>query len=113
MKKKYFVLGIGYDPRDENLSHPFEVWLDVQNEKFPLVLMEGKGMSGLGGNFKPSEILQKEWREHLVLTNTIWLLSLCEDAMRNEDVLDIDSVLEMYNHVNKKMPPAREIDVPD
>lgn len=107
--KKYYVLGVGYKLSDLNQAHPYEVWLDLQQSKFPIVMLEGKGFDGVGGSFKPSEILQEKWKEHLEISNTGWLVSLCEDAKKNNNILDCESVIDAYKYIFKEMPILKEI----
>ena len=107
--KKYYILGVGYKSDDVLKSHPYEVWIDVQEEKYPLVMLEGKGMSAVGGSFKPAEILKESWSDHLTLSKTEWIKPLCEFVATNNELLDIDSVIECYKHLYGSYPELREI----
>lgn len=109
MSKKYYVLGVGFKESDTDKTHPYEVWLDLQEESYPIVMLEGKGFAGVGGSFKPSEILQDQWQDHLRLSNTEWLIALLEEASKVGDSIDYDLVLETYKHHFDKAPPLKEI----
>lgn len=107
--KKYYILGIGYNKKDDLKSCPYEVWLDMQQKKYPLVLLEGKGIGAVGGNFKPSEIIAPIWSEHLSYSGSEWLIPLCEMAKDDRDVLDLKLVLDTYKCIYGTLPPLREI----
>src|SRR5687768_13090585 len=107
--KKYYILGVGFKAADMGKQHPYEVWLDLQEEKYPIVMLEGKGMGGVGGNFKPSEILQDHWKEHLAVSDTEWIIPLCEEAFKNNDVLNIEALIAKYKNLHGSMPDVKEI----
>jgi len=98
MKKSYYVLGVGFKENDIEKSHPYEVLLDTQESQAPIVMLEGKGMGGVGGNFTPSELLHEQWREHMEISNTLWLLPILEFAANNNDIIDQQLVTETYLH---------------
>ncbi|SEI04914.1 hypothetical protein SAMN05660691_03102 [Rheinheimera pacifica] len=104
MKSSYYVLGIGYKVSDYEKKHPYEVWLDIDNADAPLVMLEGRGMGGIGGSFKPSDIIEPQWKEHLIISNTEWLIPLCIDAAQNRNMLDFKLVLETYNYLHNCSP---------
>ena len=110
MSKKFYVLGVGFNDSDADKSHPYEVWLDLQEKKYPIVMLEGKGASGVGGSFKPSEVLQEQWQEHIKISNTSWLLALLKDAEKNDDRVDYDLVLETYKHNFNDYPELKEFE---
>ncbi|MDX3775574.1 hypothetical protein QE250_15760 [Chromatiaceae bacterium AAb-1] len=109
MKKLYYVLGRGYKNSDIKKEHPYEVWMDMSNTKMPLVMLEGRGFGSVGGNFSPSEILKEHWQEHLSVSGTEWLRSLCQDALMNGDIIDFKSVIETYNYIHNSMPEIRNL----
>lgn len=108
MKKKYYVLGIGFKEHDLEKSHPYEVLLDTQASLESIVILEGKGMGGVGGNFKPSELLQEQWHEHLMISKTLWLLPILEHASNNNDIIDQHLVIETYQHKFNLPPEIKE-----
>lgn len=104
MSRSYYVLGVGYKESDPEQKHPYEVWIDVNNEDAPFVILEGRGMGGVGGRFKPTDILEKHWQEHLSLTGTLWLIPLCKDAVQNGGMLDHRLVLETFSYLHDRPP---------
>ena len=74
-------------------------------------MLEGKGISGVGGSFKPSEILKDHWQEHLEMSGTKWIVPFCEDVEKNGDILDIESVLIRYKFLHKKERKRPTIDL--
>jgi len=107
--KKYYVIGMGHELSDLEKKHPYEVWLDLQEPKCPIVMMEGSGMGGVGGHFKPSEILASCWKTHLKVSGTEWLVPLCEKAVQANDILDLELVVDAYRREHARLPEVREI----
>jgi hypothetical protein len=110
MTKKYYILGTGYKLDDIAKEYPYEVWLDLQESQFPIVMLEGKGIGGVGGSFRPSEILQSQWKEHLTISGTDWLIPLCSDALNNRDQLDFSLVVDTYTYQHNAAPQLKEVD---
>lgn len=102
--KKYYILGTGYKNDDVSKSYPYEVWLDMQEPKFPIVMLEGKGSGGVGGNFKLEEILQDHWKEHLEISQTKWLLPMC-----GKNPLSTEDFLKEYQRVHGYMPELKQL----
>lgn len=108
--KRFYVLGKGYKHSDIKKNYPFEIWLDLQEKEFPLVILEGEGRQGVGGNFKPSELLDKRWEGHIKITNTEWLIPICREALKNNDFLDCKLVIDSYIYNYGTVPYLKEID---
>lgn len=106
--KKYYVLGKGYKVTDIKKTYPFEIWLDMQEDQYPIVILEGKGRGGVGGNFKPSELIDEQWKDHINLTNIHWLLPICKLAVEQGELLDSQLVLDSYVHIYGSMPQLKE-----
>jgi len=106
--KKYYVLGKGYKVSDIKKTYPFEIWLDMQEEQYPIVILEGEGRNGTGGNFKPSEFISEQWKDHITLTDTRWLFSICKLAVEQGETLDLQLVLDSYVHIYGSMPKLKE-----
>jgi hypothetical protein len=102
--KKYYVVGVGYKDDDVDKKNPYEIWVDAQDKEFPIVILEGKGMGGVGGRFRPGDLLKDHWKELVFLTESEWLIPLCAEAERRGEELDIDSVIESYKYKYNSSP---------
>lgn len=82
---------------DYSPDHPYGAW----------ILAEGVGHGAAGGHFTPAEILTPQWREHLEITGTLWLIPIWERIAQGETVAT-NEVLAAYTHVHGK-PPEKAV----
>lgn len=109
MKKKYYILGVGYESSDSRKTYPYEIWLDLQETRRPIMVLEGRGFAGVGGSFSPKELLDNKWLKNLNITKTEWLLPFFKDAENNDGVLDSESLINFYKYKHGELPVLKEI----
>ena len=80
--------------RGTRASWPYEVavhWKD-EHPGGPIMLAEGSGHSGAGGNFALAEILDEKWRSHLEICDCLWLRDLALEERERGQIFTADEI---------------------
>ena len=72
-------------------------------------MLEGKQNEGLGGSFSPSAIVKERWNEHLIITNTKWVIPFCEEAINNNETIDLKAILSSYEYIHGQVATMKKI----
>ena len=85
----FYNLGKGHMTNAEgepNYSWPYEISYAPDYRPREFYLAEGDARNGNGGFFPAATILEVQWRSHLKITQTLWLLPILERMARGEIV---------------------------
>ncbi|RUO79861.1 hypothetical protein CWI84_09550 [Idiomarina tyrosinivorans] len=97
-----YLLGQGFKNDKKVL---LQVLLNTENETSPIGLTEGEGMAGVGGSFRPYQLLSDDKKAFLKVCDTDWLITHCEEAVKTSSSLDIKAVLESYEYLRGRKAP--------
>ena len=92
---KYQIIGEG-----KRNSWPYQVavhWA-VEHPGGPIMLAEGSGHSGAGGNFALAAILGDTWTEHLEICDCLWLRDLAREEQERGALFAADEIWERAKH---------------
>jgi hypothetical protein len=90
---------------------PYTIHYAPDNSSSEFCLAEGDGRNGSGGFFSASDLLEPQWRSHLEITQTLWLLPLLERRARNETV-SAEEYREAYQQARGSLPVTEEWTLP-
>lgn len=99
-----YLIGQGVKKKS-NREVLVQVLLNTEDENCPIGLTEGRGVGGVGGSFRPKNILTENKREFLKKCGAEWLITHCEQAVKMSQPLDSRAVLDTYEYINGKPPP--------
>lgn len=66
--------GHGTSLRSSGVQIPADIWIDYEDEVFPIVLAEGTGESRLVCRVKPQELFERKWASLIEMCRGQWLL---------------------------------------
>ncbi|PCJ61844.1 MAG: hypothetical protein COA79_05995 [Planctomycetota bacterium] len=101
-KCKSYLLGSS----EESIEWPYWVHYIPANVKKPFSMSEGLGHASAGNYFSAQELLDDNWKDHLSITNCLWL----SDLLINSSDLNQISEKIVLNHYGD-LPLFHEIDV--
>ena len=95
---KYQTIGQGY-----RASWPYTVAVHWAGKDLggPIMLAEGTGHGGAGGNFALSEMLDEKWDDNLEICDCLWLRDLAREEATRGELFTPD---EIWKRAQKRKP---------
>ena len=86
---KYQIIGQGV-----RASWPYEVAVHWSNEHpgGPIMLAEGSGHGGAGGNFALADVTRDIWTSHLEICDCLWLRDLAREESERGTLFTADEI---------------------
>ncbi|MCP3926977.1 MAG: hypothetical protein GY714_30840 [Desulfobacterales bacterium] len=94
--KRMVRIGEGYKKFDSGYEHPYFVWINIEDNNYPIGLEEGSGHSNSGGNFKLSDMLNEIWKEHLVFCSCEKLIQIAMKEKKEKKSLSAKEIYKIW-----------------
>jgi hypothetical protein len=109
-KQRVYQFGEGHPIQSDGkplYSWPYAVYFSPECPSGEFYLSEGDGRNGNGSYFSAADLLKPQWRSHLEITGTLWLLPLLERRLAGE-VVTPKEYLDAYRSKHGSVPPESE-----
>lgn len=109
-KQRVYQFGEGYPIQSNGkplYSWPYAVYFSPECPSGEFYLSEGDGRNGNGSYFSAADLLKPQWRTHLEITNTLWLIPLLERRLAGESLSPAE-FLKAYRAVYRSAPRESE-----